>query len=240
MSEPITYLEQCRKLAREAEITASASVPSAVTGQTGQLLRVVGWVSDAWKDIQNRHDNWKWMRRAFTLNTVASQPSYEYGDATDVDATGAIERFRGWWAHDLDDPFRCYLQSSGVAAEYRLTFLDWETFKWIYGMGTQNSGKPCHVSVDHQLKLHLGPKPNDIYVVSGDFQRGAQVLADDGDEPDFPPDYHDLIWRWAIKKYAANAVAREVYARADDEATRTMKALERTQLSPIILGTALA
>ena len=46
----MTFLELCRRLAREVD--ASGSGPSAVTGQTGENRRIVDWVASAWQDIQ--------------------------------------------------------------------------------------------------------------------------------------------------------------------------------------------
>lgn len=237
----MTYLEQCRKLAREARITRATNIPSAVASQTGVLADVVGWVADAWKDIQNRHDNWRWMRHGFTLVTVADDPTYEFGDATDDDAGDAtIERFKRWWLDDIYDRPRCYLQSAGVAAQYRLNYMVWEDFKHIYGIGTQTSGIPANISIDHLNRIHLGPKPNAVFVVNSDFQLGVQVLEDDDDEPEIPADYEDLVWRRAIEMYGMSSVASEVFARSQLEAGRTMRALERSQLPMIRMAGPLA
>lgn len=230
-----TFLTGAVKLRQNCEIPGTG--PTAVAGQTGLLKRVVDWYADAWRDIQNRNNNpWRWMRRPFTLNTVAGDNSYAYTDATDVDATGAISRFAYWWAHDLDDPIRCYLQSGGVSGEYRLVWLPWEQWKYLYGFGSQTNQRPIHVSVDHQNNLRIGPKPDAVYVVSGDFQRSAQELTADGDTPEMPVRFHDLIVYRAMEKYGANSIAAEVFARAQLEGGRLMKALEADQLPRVTFG----
>lgn len=229
----MTYLELCRKLAREAEITASETIPSAVTGQSGQLLRVVGWVKDAWVDIQNRRTNWRWMKRPFSFNTVADDGEYASGDVTDVHAATAIARFGRWHLNDGYQPPLAYLQSSGVAAQYRLLWQPLEVFRSVYGIGAQTSNQPVHITVDEQNNILLGPKPNAVYVVTGFFYRSAQELEADGDTPEMPAQFHDLVWREAIQMYAANSVAPEVFARATREAGRTLRALELNQLPPM-------
>lgn len=240
MSDPISYLELVRKLAREVELTSSAAIPTDVTTQTGQLLRMVEWVRDAYSDIQLRHDAWRWMRKSFTLTTTPSDGTYESGDAIDDETGLPISRFRFWWAHDQSNPFKCYLQSSGIGTQYWLSWLCWEDFNYLYNIGTQNPSMPAHVSVDNDDNLRIGPKPLGVCVVTGDYQRDNQILTAAADEPEMPTDYHGLIWRWAMKKYGANSVAAEIYARADDEATRTMRALERRQLPMIGLAAPLA
>lgn len=229
-----TFLALAQKLQQEAEIPGAAI--AAVTGQTGQLKRLVDWVSDAWKDIQLKNPNWRWMRTGFTLNTVAGDSTYAYTDCTDVKTGAAIARFQHWWAHDRLHPFQCYLSSSGVASEFRLRYVPWDSFRWQYRFGTQNNNVPIHVSVDDEDNLVIGPKPNAVYVVSGDFQRGVQVLAADGDTPDMPSNFHDVIVYWALEKYGANSVAAETFARAVREGRRLMRALERNQLPEVLLA----
>ena len=227
----MNFLQLSQKLRQEAEIPGTG--PSAVTGQVGQLKRLVDWTADAWLDIQNRHQNWRWMRKGFTVNTVLDDDSYAYGDVTDVDTAAPIARFSRWLVNDPNDPALCYLQSGGVGGQYRLIWTPWNYFKQIYKIGTQTNGSPAHITVDHANNLVIGPKPNGVYVVTGDFQRGAQILAVDGDIPDMPTDYHNLVVYWAMLKYGANSVASEIFARASSEGTRMMRSLELNQLPEI-------
>ena len=141
---------------------------------------------------------------------------------------------------DLEDRPKCYLSSGGVGGEYWLIYIPWEQFKVLYKKGTQNNGQPIHITVDNAENIVLGPKPDAVYVVSGDFQRGVQVLAADGDIPDMPTNYHDLIVYRAIEKYGANSVAPEIFNRARLEGNRIMRALELSQLPRMRFGAPLA
>jgi len=230
----MTFLELAKFLRQECEIPGTG--PSTVTGQTGQLKRIVDWTAVAWKDIQNLHTNWRWMRRAFTFNTVADDDSYPYTAVTDVDAAAVISRFGHWWAHDCEDPYLAYLQSGGVGGQYPLIYLPWNDFKWLYRRGTQTASTPAYVSVDHQNNLCLGPKPNGVYVVTGDYQRSAQTLTVDADLPEMPTQYQELIGYFGMQKYGANSVAAEVFTRAQLEAARLLSALRDDQLPRMRLG----
>jgi hypothetical protein len=229
----MNFLQLAQKLAQECEVPSAG--PTDVTTQTGQLKRIVDWTADAYNDIQNRSAVWRWMRRAFTFNTVADDDSYPFTAVTDVDAGAAISRFGHWWAHDEKAPPLAYLQSGGVAGQYRLVWMPWDEFRWIYRFGTQNASTPIYVSVDHQNNLCLGPKPNDVFVVTGDFQRSAQQLAANGDIPEMPR-FHDLIVYTAMVKYGANSVAAETVARGELESKRLLSALENDQLPTLSLG----
>lgn len=231
-----TYLNLCKDLVREAGITSSSGTgPSAVTSQTGEMLRVVNWVRKAWDEIQNRHSNstglyWRWMRRQFTLALSSGDDTYAYGDATDVDASAAIARFSCWFVNDLKEPPRCYLTASGVSAEYWLHYVPLEAFNTIYKKGSGQSGTPIHITVDEKNQLLFGPKPNASFTVTGDFLRSVQTLAADGDIPEMPTQYHDLIVWYALEHYGFYEVAPEAIRRAQRAGGRLMRQLEINQL----------
>ena len=57
-----TYLQLCQKLRQECEVGGTG--PSAVTGQTGELARLVTWIADAYTELQQEYD-WLWLRSEF-------------------------------------------------------------------------------------------------------------------------------------------------------------------------------
>lgn len=234
----LTYLTAVQKLRQEAEIPGTG--PSTVVNQTGQARRLVDWVKDAYEDIQNRHDNWRWLRSEFSLLTVAGTSTYASTACTDDG--NPITRFTRWWPRD-DCGFsnlRCYLQSGGVGGETWLVFLPWSRFRSIYQIGTQNNGQPAHFTIDPQNRLVLGPTPNDVYVLTGEYQKSPQVLAADADVPELPAQFHRLIVLRAMEMYGANAIAQEVLARAMSEGGRMMRALENNQLPEVTFAEPLA
>lgn len=230
------YLTLSQDYAIECGISEDGTDPSAVTSQTGELLQAVRNIKQSWLDIQNRHTDWRWMRRSFTVNTTASDDSYAYTDVTDVDAGVEISRFARWLFDDPDKPARCYLTSEGVGAEYWLNWAPWDYFQRIYKIGTQNDGKPAHISIDPQNNLVLGPAPDAVYTVTGDFMRGAQTLAANADTPDMPDRFHPLIVYYAMEHYGYFEAAIEVVQRAEKMSGRLMRQLENDQLPKVKLG----
>lgn len=186
---------------------------------------------NSWREIQNRHANWQWLRSTFTVNTVASDDSYAYGDITDSRLSAVISRFSRWWLLDNEGfpNVKCYLTSAGVSGEKYLILLPWSSFRDLYKKGTQNNNAPVHVSVDPQRNLVLGPKPDAIYTITGEYQMSAQVLSVDGDTPEMPAEYHMLIVYYAMKKFAGNAAAPETMARGVTEGNVLMRQLEGNQ-----------
>ena len=234
----MNFLEIVQKTSRECQIPGVG--PSAVTSQTGEALQLVDWVYDAWLEIQNRHVNWRWMRSTFFFNTVADQQEYAFTDCTDEVTTNTIDRFARWWITSIEDPAKIYLLATGVGGQHWLSPSPWDAFKAVYKIGSQNSSLPAHVAITPADKIALGPAPNDIYRVIGDYQKSPQLLAADGDTPDMPSQYHNLIVYRAMEKYAYFESAAEILARAEKEGNRLMRQVENNQLPKFRRGRALA
>lgn len=238
----MNFLAICQRAARESLM---GNQPGTVVGQSGDLARIVDWCADAYGDIQRRYLDepaWRWLRSAFTFNTVSGTGAYAYSTAVDTNLVAAISRFNRWITHDEDGlpNITCYLQSGGVGGEGRLTYLEWSHFRRLYRMGSQNNGQPAHFTIDPQNQLVLGPTPADVYVITGEYQRGAQVLAADADVPEMPSDYHLLVVWWAIQKYGQSKVAAEIFNRGVMEGNRMMRQLEANQLPQVTWGGPLA
>lgn len=226
----MTFLQLVQELHREAGCSGSA--PSTVVGATGEAARLKNWIINEWEKIQLRHPNWRWMRGSFTLSTSASDDTYAYGDCTDSVTSSAITRFSRWYPDD----FKIYLTSAGVGTEGWLTYQEWDAFKRVYRIGTQNEGYPAIVTVDPSENIVLGPVPNAAYTVSGDYQKSVQTLgaanpgSADTEEPEMPAQFHDLIWLGAMRRYASYESAPEVWAEAKSQHGELMRALESSQL----------
>lgn len=229
-----TFLQLAQKL--RMETTDSGTGPTTVVSQVGELGRMVQWIVDAWTELQQDRDDWLWMRKSFTVNTVAADGAYVYTDCTDTVSGMAIARFARWYQRS----FKAYLSADGVGSEYPLIWLEWNRFRRIYRYGTQTDGQPTHVSMDPTQAFVLGPKPDAVYVISGDYQLGPQTLAANGDIPEMPTRFHNLIVYEAMIRYGFNRVAPEALQLAQTEGARLRDALERGQLPAITFGGPLA
>lgn len=230
----MTYLELCSRLRQECGVSGVG--PIAVLNQTGEYKRLVDWISQAYVDIQNRHrGSWRWLRSEYTVATAASDDEYAYSDCTDTIASATISRFARW----IPGTELIYLTSAGVGTQGPLSWVDWDDFRQVYKVGSQNNGYPSWVTIDPRNRLRLGPKPDAIYTVTGDYMKSAQVLAADADTPEMPTNFHMLIVYEAMKKYAAYESAPEVWNAAKAEYARMMRDLEVDQLPPPEFGNAL-
>ena len=178
----------------------------------------------------------------FTVNTVASDDSYAATDCTDSRLSATISRFAHWIPFDDQGAanIKRYLTSGGVGGEGWMTFLPWSYFQAIYRIGTQNNGPIIHVTIDPQNNLVIGPKPDAVYTVTGEYQMSALEFSADGDTPEFPSRFHDLVVYKAMEKYGLYHAAAEVIERGRVEGNRLMRQLEADQRPETLLGAPLA
>jgi len=226
----MNFLQICQRVRQEAGISGTG--PASVTNQTGEMARVVDWVKAAYEDIQNLHDNWKFMRREFTFPTIAGNPVY-------LPSAISLDEFGRW---RRDEQWRCYLTS--VNDELRMTHWDdWDCFREsrLYSVNRSTQGRPIDVAIrPNDDAIYLWPTPNNIFTITGDYYIRPHVMAANSDEPIFPREFHMLIvWR-AILFYAPYEAAPERYAQANTEHKRLLAALRRKWLPEIKLGGPLA
>lgn len=220
----MTFLELCQRLSHEASIAGTG--PSTTVSQSGINLHLVRWINSAWLDIQRKHGEWLFMRGSFTVNTVASDGIYAFGDCTDTATSSAITAFREWHR----DTLKIYLASGGVSGEAELSYIDYPSWYSVYNTGQQTDDYPRFFTVDHSKQLRIAPKPNGIYTVSGEYQKKATELSGDSDTPEMPEEFHEAIWYRALMKYARYYSAPEIYDDARQNYNRIINEMELTQL----------
>lgn len=219
-------LALCQRLAQEAGISGASNgtLPSATTGQTGEMLQVVRDIESAYEELQNMRPNWLFMREDFSFNLVA-------GTATYTPTTAGLTDFRAW----RTDTFRIYRTSTGSDDEQWLDYVPWDVFRDAYLLGPERSasGRPFKFTVQPDKTLQFYPKPDAIYTVVGEYQLRAQTLASNTAEPLFPDNFHLILVWMALMKHARREGAPELYAQGKESYGPLMDALKRDQLPPV-------
>lgn len=221
----MNFLALCQRTASECAVSQTG--PADTTTQTGRLGQIVKWVNAAWGDLQTKHDEWLFMRFGFRVDTTSGDGEYAYSDCTDTTTTAVITAFRDW---SKKVPMKIYLVSAGQATETDLVFIDYPDFYQRYLIGTPGNSYPKHWSRAPNGNLLLGPKPDGIYRVSGEYQRSATAMAADSDTPALPSEYHLAIVYRAMMKYGRYVGAQEIYNDGAIEYRRMLREMRRTQL----------
>lgn len=222
----MTFIELVVRLRSEC-VGVSGSGPTAVTGQTGDNARLVDWIQSAYKDIQNLHTDWNFLRSDFSFTTIAGQQTYTPAQAGAADV--------GEW---LKDSFRVYTTAVGFNSEIDIPCLDWEDFRreYLFGAIRTNTSKPMIAGRKPDRSLVLWPIPdatNGAYTVLGEYFKEPQAMVGNDDVPLIPAKYHEVIlWR-ALVFYAHNQASPEAYAHGQAEYKRILAGMARTELPPV-------
>jgi hypothetical protein len=228
----VNFLQLCQRTREKAGITGTTATPTTVVGQVGELGRVVNWVNEAWEEIQNLHNTWGWMRGSFSFNCVAGTDAY-----VPASAPVSLAAFAEWHA----DTLRCYLTATGVSDEQFMAEWTYPLFRDYYAFGNAVSGRPQHFAVRPSDKaLLLGPNPDAVYTIRGEYQKSATLMSADTDEPGLPSQFHMLIVHGALMKYADYENAPEVLAAASRNYYNMLTRLSQDQLPTIGFGMPLA
>lgn len=229
----MNFLQLAQRLRQE--VSGSGTGPSSVSGQTGELKRIVDWIAAADEDIQRKHNEWRFMRAGFTVNTVANTAAYAASACTDTTSGLPIAAFRSW----RKDSLKIYLQSSGVAGERPLDYIDYDDWYRQYNTGTQTASFPTEFTVPNSQAFSLGARPNAAYVVSGEYQKAVTTMTANTDTPMYPSEHHMLAVYRAMMKYGRYTGATEVYQDGQNEYRRMMNEMELTQLPDFLMAGAL-
>lgn len=173
----MNYLQLCQRTVRESGTISGDVTPAKVTEQSGRLLKVVQWVAEAWRQVQNLHDDWCFMRGEFAGAVTDGAPRY-------TAASFNIARFSRW----ITDPrsVTIYETARGKADESELRFMPWSDYRINFDRGVQQKNRPRVYSISPAGEFCLGPVPNAGFTVRGEYQKSAQNLAANDDVPELP------------------------------------------------------
>lgn len=187
----MTFLELCQALASESG-TVQSGRPTTVVGQTGREAKIVRWVNMAWRSIQNSSNDWLWMRSSFLAPTIIGQQEYSGADL-------GLTRW-GQWIGTRDRRERRYsvFLPSEPNSEGSMTYMDYDSFFVTQLRAPPEDAKPSIFTFTPDGKLALSPTPDAIYSIRGPYRKDVQPLTADGDIPEMPTRYHDLIVQAAM------------------------------------------
>jgi hypothetical protein len=192
----MTFLELCRKVALESGTIAGIPSFTTLAGATGRLAKLAGWVSDAYRDIQNERPDWLWLRKEFTKALIADQATY-------TPASFSLEVAR--WLGDTKSrrTLSLYDSTIGVADEGALCQIPYDSWRDRYYRGEHDANRPTVWTIKPEDKsLCFGPTPDAAYVIRGEYIARPQILALDADEPDMPEHFHGVIVGEALRLMA--------------------------------------
>ena len=227
----MNFLQLVQRTARECGITGVG--PITVLNQTGEAGRLVGWVQDAWNDIQTAHPDWEWMRTSASFVTVSGQAIY-----TPLQC-GIVAGTFGTW---IRDSFRSYQNSAGIGSEMEMDFTHYDSWRHDYDLGALKlvRTRPIVNTITPAKAIGLGPYPEAGYTITGDYYVAPVILLADADTPAMDAQFHmAVVWK-ACMSYGAFESAVEVYSRGETEFDKLMMRMTAEDIGEMTFPGALA
>ncbi len=230
----MNFLSLAQKVVEKGGIAGTG--PTTVIDQTGELKRVVGWVNEAWNDIQLARPDWRWMRGSVSFSTVANQSTY-------TPAQCGVTDLECWLVDTRQNTFRSYVTSAGVGSENFLTYQPYDVWRdtFQYGAIRDTRSRPMVITVTPNQSLALGETPDSAdYTIVGDYQKMPSELALDADIPGLPTPFHMLIVYRALVLYAQYEENDYLRTVSERDYMRMMTRMASNQLPEMTFGGALA
>lgn len=227
----MNFLQLCQRTALDSGTVAGVPNFTTTVGASGRVEQVVGWVRDAYIDIQNERQDWLWMRRNFTAPLTIDQIEYTAADL-------GIDDW-GKWLPDIpaDNWRNLSIYETGLESqEGEIAQIPYQTFRERYLRGVHDHNKPTEWAVSPQGELLFGNKPDKAYVVKGEYRQAPQELTLDADVPQMPAAYHRLIIGEALRLMADSDEAFQVLVTKANQYVRLRNPLVIEQTPDMAFG----
>jgi hypothetical protein len=211
----LDYLQLVQKLHRD--VGAAGVQPSAVTGLTGEALRLAGWIQDADADVQDLYENWKFLRNTFTTANLT----------TDGIATLAAPANLTYWDFNT---FKIRPAGIAVGQEYPIQSVEYDTIKSRVLDITTNI--PDLVIVMPDGSLQFEQVPNGAHTILADYYVDSEenIMTANTDNSVIPAAYRKVILGRAMILYANFEGAAEIKTQGTEIYTEFLARLENNQL----------
>jgi len=204
-----SYLELVQQLHRDCG--AAGTQPTAVTGLTGEALRLANWIKRADEYVQTKWVNWKFLRQEYSVATVASTviaakpANLKYWD---------FKTFKMILPGETDkNPFQ--------ADEYDKAKTD---------ILDTSEDVPWRAIVMPNNDLKFEPVPDAAYTIEADYYDRPTLLAANADVSLIPTEFHQVIIGRAMILYGNFENAPEMKDQGEEIYVEQLALLENDQL----------
>lgn len=221
-------LSLCQRLRQESGIAGTGPTSALSSDNTGELKRVIEWIETSYEEIQDKNEDWDFLRNSFSFNCTIAQATYP---------TTTVSNLANW----KKDSLRVYLTT--INDEQWLRYWTWDDFRDVRLKGANNTvtGRPIDFSIKPDKSLILWPIPDNTYTIVGEYYRTAHVMdaSGAGASPLFSRDHMVIVYN-GLMKYAAYAKDPSLFAFAQLQYGKLIDKLEKDRSPNITAGGTLA
>lgn len=214
----------CQRVVSEGGISGQIT---SCENQTGEALRVVQWVAQAYSDILNDQAmSWRFIHKTFTKQLTANKGAYSFEE---IGVPNGVQ----WDTREMRVAINEDLSDETFVTH--MSFPDFREF-WMFSSRRTVASRPLNAAADNDMNLVLGPIPAEAYWLNFQAMVQAPDLVRNEDTPVFPERFHiGIVWN-ALRSYGMFEAAPEVVTRADANLAKIMFQLELDQSNEIVVG----
>ena len=245
-----TYLQLCQQMHRlvRAGNNTPGSQPTTVIGQSDPLLLdIIYFVNEAWTQIQQDSQYWKWMRKKTTLTLPINTSTGQNQQLALATIVGVAADWQSVQQNQAGRYPYAMIQDPGQTGQNAPTqmpsyFVPWLEFDGFLNQLPRTPGVPLRWSEDPQYNLWFDAPPlaapsGSAWTFTVPYRTVPQQLVADATVPLMLPMYHDLIVWWATWMWCQT---RGLQSTLNDAATqhmsRILSKLRADQIPPWVLG----
>lgn len=207
----MNFLQLCQRLRQETGIADSG--PSAVTGQTGDMKRLVDWVNESWVRLQSSRKDWDWLWANTTVTLL--------GGSNLVACPTAVDEI-------------VEITYDGNALRH-ISYSDFRE-----GYRTVGPGTPSVFAIRPDNKLIFNAQPDSSITLNVEYYAKPAYMSLGTDAPAMPERYHMLIVWMALIEYGLFDEAPELSQKGRVNYEQIFAELELDQTPEVSLPGALA
>lgn len=193
--------------------------PSSVTAAQGVEGVLVRFVRDAYVDIQNMREDFRWMEAAQSFSTIADQDEYNMQEIFGV-SSPPLKKYQK----------PSFIITNSAGKKNYLAFVERNVLEARYLNNTQTK-LPIQYTIDPPTNnLILKSTPDGVYNVDFRYQKSPEILSLDAQVPALPLSFHNLIVYKATEKMAIYLGVPEIFREYSTEVAKMSGQLMRMEL----------
>lgn len=213
-----TFLPLAQELARRV----GATQPSSVGSVTGEALRVVNWINEAYRFVWNLHKQWEFRWAEGSFNIAAASAFTD--DERTYDPAGVFKDF-------VREGVRIYKTSVGQSDECDLVYMPYVNWRRSgIETGAIATGRPTMFTVLPDSCIRFDVFPDAQYTVVMDYERLFDDLTVSTDEPLIPDEFRLILVYKGMEYYGIHEEAPDVQASGIRLFQETLRDLRWDQL----------
>lgn len=193
--------------------------PTTVVNAQGIEAVIVRFVRDAYVDIQNMREDFKFLEGSQSFSTQIGQDTYEYLDIFGI-VNPSVKKYH----------YNSFIITDSNGRKSYLQYVERDNLEAVY-LNDTYTDTPSYFTEDPSTgHLILKPTPSETLTISFRYQKSPEILTTDAQVPLLPTAFHNLILYKAVEKLSVYLGSPQIYRAYAIDAAKMAAQLMRHEL----------